>query len=116
LNIAGPIIQAIAIDCGIQTAQTANRVAIYHINLKALSRINTALVVTGFLGQVTGTAVGNRLYALGGWSWVGGASMGFLVVSLLVCFSRGPREKGWVGWNGGWNLRQKDLGDTKTKS
>ncbi|KAJ5018032.1 hypothetical protein K4K57_006608 [Colletotrichum sp. SAR 10_99] len=74
ITVAGPVIQAICIDIGIQTAQTANRTAIYTINPKARNRVNTAYMVSVFCGQLTGTAVGNRLYAQGGWRYSGGAT------------------------------------------
>ncbi len=60
-----------------------------------------------------GTAVGNRLYAQGGWVASGSVSVGFVSAALLVCFARGPWEKGWVGWSGGWGLRRRDLGSGK---
>ncbi|KAK7421954.1 hypothetical protein QQX98_001949 [Neonectria punicea] len=73
-TIAGPIIQAIGIDIGVQTAQVANRAAIFNINPKARNRVNTAYMACAFLGQLTGTAVGNRLYAAGGWRHSGACS------------------------------------------
>lgn len=73
-NVAGPIVQAILGDTGIQTSQIANRAAIYLIDPKARNRVNTAYMVSAFCGQLTGTAVGNRLYAAGGWTWSGSAS------------------------------------------
>jgi predicted MFS family arabinose efflux permease len=109
-TIAGPIIQAFAIDLGLQTSQIANRSAIYSIEPKARNRVNTAYMVSTFCGQLTGTAVGNKLYARGGWVASGSASVGFIGVALLVCFSRAPWEKGWVGWKGGWSIRRRDLG------
>ena len=44
-TVAGPIIQAFAIDLGLQTSQIANRSAIYSIEPKARNRINTAYMV-----------------------------------------------------------------------
>lgn len=35
--------------------------------------------------------------------------MGFLGAALCVCCARGPWEKGWVGWRGGWGIRRRDL-------
>jgi hypothetical protein len=67
-------------------------------------------MVSTFCGQLTGTAVGNKLYARGGWVASGSASVGFVGVALLVSFSRAPWEKGWVGWKGGWSIRRRDLG------
>lgn len=73
-SVAGPIVQAIGIDIGTQTAQVANRTAIFSINPKARNRVNTAYMALAFAGQLTGTAVGNRLYAAGGWRWSSGCS------------------------------------------
>jgi hypothetical protein len=112
-TVAGPIIQAFAIDLGLQTSQIANRSAIYAIEPKARNRVNTAYMVSVFCGQLMGTAVGNRLYAQGGWVASGSVSVGFVSAALLVCFARGPWEKGWVGWSGGWGLRRRDLGSGK---
>ena len=111
--IAGPVIQAFAIDLGLQTSQIANRSAIYAIAPKARNRVNTAYMVSVFCGQLMGTAVGNDLFAKGGWISSGSASVGFIAAALLVCFSRGPWEKGWVGWGGGWSVRRRDLGPQK---
>ncbi|KAK6586359.1 hypothetical protein PZA11_001416 [Diplocarpon coronariae] len=110
LTVAGPIIQAFAIDLGLQTSQIANRSAIYAIEPKARNRVNTAYMVCVFCGQLTGTAAGNRLYARGGWIASGSASVGMLCAALLLCFARSPWNPGWVGWKGGWSIRRRDLG------
>ena len=87
-TVAGPIIQAFAIDLGLQTSQVANRSAIYSIEPKARNRVNTAYMVSVFCGQLTGTAVGNNLYAQGGWITSGSASVGFIGAALCVCFAK----------------------------
>jgi len=66
-----------------------------------------------FSGQLVGTAVGNRLFAEGGWVASGSASVGFIGLALMMCFVRGPWEKGWFGWGGGWSVRRRDLGGEK---
>ncbi|KAK0715584.1 major facilitator superfamily domain-containing protein [Lasiosphaeris hirsuta] len=104
-NVAGPVIQAITIDVGSQFTQIANRAAIYGIRPDARNRVNTAYMVMAFSGQLTGTAVGNRLYAQGGWVYSGSCSIAFIVFGLIVCVARGPKEKGWYGWSGGWAIR-----------
>ena len=109
ITVAGPIIQAMCIDAGLQTSQISNRVMIYAIDPKARNRVNTAYMVSVFAGQIMGTAVGNRLYAAGGWIASGSASVGFVGFALLLCFVRGPHEKGWIGWGGGWNLKNKKV-------
>ncbi|TVY26876.1 putative transporter [Lachnellula hyalina] len=113
ITVAGPIIQAFAMDIGIQTSQIANRSAIYSIEPRARNRVNTAFMVSVFCGQLAGTAIGNRLYAEGGWKASGGCSIGFIGAGLVFCFVRGPWEKGWVGWRGGWGIRRRDLGGGK---
>lgn len=64
-------------------------------------------MICTFTGQLTGTAVGNHVYAMGGWVRSGSVSVGFLGAALGICFLRGPREKGWIGWGGGWKLRKE---------
>jgi len=81
-----PAVQALAIDLGLQTTQIANRSAIYAIEPLARNRVNTAYMVATFCGQLMGTAVGNALYARGGWRASGSCSVGFLCVALGLCF------------------------------
>lgn len=66
-SVAGPIVKALFIDLGSQACNIANRTAINEINPKARNRVNTCYMLAAFVGQLTGTAVGNRLYAQGGW-------------------------------------------------
>ncbi|KAK4097823.1 MFS general substrate transporter, partial [Parathielavia hyrcaniae] len=115
-HVAGPVVQAVAIDLGSQFTQIGNRAAIYGIQPRARNRVNTAYMVAAFSGQLTGTAVGNRLYAHGGWAASGSCSIAFICLALAFCFVRGPRETGWVGWSGGWAIRRDDLVDAKTAS
>jgi predicted MFS family arabinose efflux permease len=109
-TVAGPIIQAFLIDLGLQSSQIANRSAIYAIEPKARNRVNTAFMVCVFCGQLIGTAVGNKLYAEGGWIVSGSCSIGFVCAALIVCFVRAPWERRWIGWRGGWSVRRRDLG------
>lgn len=110
-TVAGPVVQAFMIDLGLQSSQIANRAAIYTIAPKARNRVNTAFMVFTFCGQLTGTAVGNRLYAQGGWVHSGSYSVASLGAALLMCLLKGPHEPGWFGWTGGWSMiKQKSVG------
>ncbi|KAI0505988.1 major facilitator superfamily domain-containing protein [Xylaria bambusicola] len=111
-TVAGPIIQAIFMDTGSNFAHTANRSNIYRLNPRARNRVNTVYMVFCFAGQLTGTAAGNRLFAQGGWLWSSSMNIGFIGTAILIGLARGPRERGWVGWKGGWNIR-KDSGTTE---
>ena len=103
---AGPAIQAALIDIGLQTSQIGNRTAIYAVEPKARNRVNTAYMVSVFCGQLMGTAVGNHLYARGGWISSGSASVGFAAAALLFGLIRGPHTTGWIGWSGGFNMNK----------
>ncbi|RKU48874.1 hypothetical protein DL546_008274 [Coniochaeta pulveracea] len=108
-NVAGPVIQAVCMDLGAGAANIANRARCYSIRPDARNRVNTAYMLAAFFGQLTGTAVGNRLYAQGGWVASGSCSIGFLGACIVVCLARGPRETGWIGWGGGWKITRDDL-------
>ncbi|KAK0663654.1 putative uncharacterized transporter YgaY [Lasiodiplodia hormozganensis] len=106
-TLAGPILQAFLFDLGFQSAQVANRASIYQIAPKARNRVNTAFMVFTFCGQLMGTAVGSAVFQRHGWVASGSVSVGLVGVSLCFCAVRGPWEKGWVGWHGGWAIRQR---------
>lgn len=116
VSVAGPIIQALGIDIGIQTSQIANRTAIYGVEPKGRNRVNTAYMISAFCGQLMGTAVGNRLYDRGGWIMSGSATVGFICAALLLCAVRGPHETGWVGWTGGWDMSKKSTASIPEKT
>ncbi|KAI0802708.1 major facilitator superfamily domain-containing protein [Xylaria sp. FL0064] len=107
-TVAGPIVQAIFMDTGSNFAHTANRSNIYGLDPRVRNRVNTVYMVFCFAGQLTGTAVGNRLYAQGGWVWSSSMNIGFIGLAILVGLARGPRESNWVGWKGGWNIRKDE--------
>jgi predicted MFS family arabinose efflux permease len=115
ISVAGPILQALLVDIGLQTSVIANRTAIYGVEPKGRNRVNTAYMVSAFCGQLMGTAAGNRLYATGGWVMSGSASVAFICAALFVCMLRGPHETGWFGWTGGWNMKKTAISSTREK-
>lgn len=106
-TVAGPVIQAIFNDFGMQTSQIANRSAIFQVEPKGRNRVNTAYMIFTFAGQLTGTAVGSRLFNRGGWIASGSYSVGAIAVAMLITLSRGPWEEGWIGWHGGYSILKK---------
>ena len=105
-TVAGPIIQAFTLDAGLQITQIANRSAIYGVEPTGRNRVNTAFMLCTFLGQLTGTSAGNKLYERGGWQASGSLSVGIVGLTFVLCAIRGPREPGWYGWSGGFKLRK----------
>lgn len=115
-TVAGPVIQAFLLDAGMQTVAVANRSAIYAIEPKARNRVNTAFMLATFCGQLTGTSVGNKLYAEGGWIRSGSCSVGFICGTFFLVAMRGPWVDGWVGWKGGWSMLKKDKNSADGKT
>ncbi|KAL5334166.1 MFS general substrate transporter [Aspergillus crustosus] len=105
-TVAGPILHAMFLDFGNQATMIANRAAIYTVAPKARNRVNTGYMVGCFVGQLVGTAVGNRVYAQYGWMMSGSVSLGMAGAALGVGLLRGPCETGWIGWGGGWRVRR----------
>ena len=106
-TVAGPIIQAFLNDFGMQTCQIANRTALFAVEPKGRSRVNTVFMVATFCGQLVGTSVGSQLYDRGGWIASGSYSVGSIGAALFVASLRGPWETCWFGWRGGWSIRKK---------
>lgn len=107
-TVAGPILFALLLDAAFQITQIANRSAIYSCEPKARNRVNTAYMVMSFLGQVTGTSAGNRLYAIYGYTESCSLSIGLLCFTLLLLALRGPYEDRWIGWKGGIHIRKRN--------
>ncbi|KAK9415227.1 putative Major facilitator superfamily domain-containing protein [Seiridium unicorne] len=108
-SLAGPVIWAFLGDLGMNTIVVANRMAFANVDTKAQNSVNSVYMVLTFCGQLFGTAVGNNLYAQGGWIHSGALSIGLMGAALLLVLIRGPHEKGWIGWGGGWDLTNKKV-------
>ncbi|KAI8944524.1 major facilitator superfamily domain-containing protein [Xylaria longipes] len=115
-SLAGPIVWAFLGDLGVNTTIVANRMAIAHVDPTAHNAVNSVYMIFTFAGQLFGTAVGNALYARGGWTWSGGLNIAQLGAALMILALRGPHEQGWVGWGGGWDLRTPEEMEVVTDS
>lgn len=107
-SLAGPIIWALLGDLGLNNVIVASRMAIASVDPTAHNAVNSVYMIFTFAGQLFGTAVGNALYARGGWTWSGALAIAQLVTALLLVMIRGPHEKGWMGWRGGWDMRKPE--------
>ncbi|KAI1120443.1 major facilitator superfamily domain-containing protein [Nemania abortiva] len=108
-SLAGPIVWAFLGDLGVNTTIVANRMAISAVDPTAHNAVNSVYMIFTFAGQLFGTAVGNALYARGGWTWSGALNIAQLTTALVLVALKGPHEKGWVGWSGGWDLRKSEM-------
>ncbi|KAI1636882.1 major facilitator superfamily domain-containing protein [Biscogniauxia mediterranea] len=105
-SLAGPVIWAFFGDLGMNTIVVGTRMAIANVEPTAQNAVNSVYMVFTFAGQLFGTAVGNALYARGGWTHSGALNIAQLGAGILLLVVRGPHEKGWMGWSGGWDLRK----------
>ncbi|KAK8069082.1 MFS general substrate transporter [Apiospora phragmitis] len=112
-SLAGPVVWAFLGDLGMTTVVVANRMAIASVDLTAQNAVNSVYMVSTFCGQLFGTALGNRLYAEGGWVHSGALGIGLVGLSLVVTIVRGPHEKRWLGWRGGWDLSRRKMEATQ---
>ena len=57
-----------------------------------------------FLGQVTGTAAGSKVFTQYGWRADAALNVGLTVLTLFIHLARGPHVSRytWVGWSSGW--------------
>lgn len=110
-SLAGLVIWAFLGDLGMNTVVVANRMAFANVDTKAQNAVNSVYMVLTFCGQLFGTAVGNSLYAQGGWMHSGALSIGLIGTALVLVLIRGPHEKGWIGWGGGWDLKKKSANE-----
>ncbi|KAI1503437.1 major facilitator superfamily domain-containing protein [Biscogniauxia marginata] len=110
-SLAGPVIWAFFGDLGMNTVVVGTRMAISNVEPMAQNAVNSVYMVFTFSGQLFGTAVGNSLYARGGWTHSGASNIAQMIAGILILLARGPHEKGWVGWTGGWDLRSVKAGE-----
>jgi hypothetical protein len=56
-----------------------------------------------------GTAAGTRVYVQHGWRATAVLSMAWMAMQFGVLLARGPHapRKTWIGWRGGWSLRER---------
>ncbi|KAJ7143675.1 major facilitator superfamily domain-containing protein [Mycena epipterygia] len=103
LSVAAVVIATIMLDIGIQSSQVSVLAGIFSIAPEARSRMNALLILSNFLGQVMGTAVGTKLFVEGGYKLSSGIRVAFAGLALLLLVTRGPHvgRKTWIGWDGG---------------
>jgi predicted MFS family arabinose efflux permease len=105
-TVAGPAIEAVLLDAGLVVVFIANRLSIEGIEPGADNRVNTAFMLIMHLGQLAGTKGGNDVYAqYGGWVPAGLWAIGISIVGYVAVLVRGPNEKRWLGWQGGWRYK-----------
>ncbi|SDY94609.1 Predicted arabinose efflux permease, MFS family [Asanoa ishikariensis] len=64
------LVVVVALDAALQTLAILNQTRVFAVSHEARSRINTAYVVSNFVGAALGSAAATTLWTAGGWSAV----------------------------------------------
>ena len=93
-TVAGMVAGVILLDLGAQSAHISNQSRIYSIRPEARSRMNTAYMVTYFVGGAAGSSAGAWGWGRGGWGGVCLVGLGMTVAGLLAfVVTSGERRK-----------------------
>ena len=83
------IIGVILLDLGTQGNQVSNQARIYSLPTGAPSRVNTAYMVTYFVGGSLGSAIGTYAWSIAGWNGVCASGIFLMIIALgIYTFNR----------------------------
>ncbi|KAG6908880.1 hypothetical protein DXG01_002954 [Tephrocybe rancida] len=114
IHIAAVVIVAFAVDVFRQMLQVSISTAVFKISGNARARLNAVLVISLFIGQVLGTAVGTKVFLKYGWRASAALGLGWYVWQIGILLLRGPHcaRYTWFGYQGGlehWKEAQPRL-------
>ncbi|KAG1771881.1 major facilitator superfamily domain-containing protein [Suillus placidus] len=102
-NVTAVIISCFGLDVFRQTQSVSLSTMMFSISETARSRLNALMILSIFLGQITGTSVGTHVFVGYGWRADSALFMAMYVFQLAVFILRGPHCPGhrWFGYEGG---------------
>ncbi|KAG5637326.1 hypothetical protein H0H81_004972 [Sphagnurus paluster] len=108
INIVAVIIATLGLDIFRQMLQVSLSTAVFGISAPARARLNAVMILSIFIGQVMGTAVGTKVFVTYGWRAAAALNMGWGGFQALVLFLRGPHcpRFTWFGYEGGVEARK----------
>lgn len=108
-NVAVIVIVILIYDFGQSMLQISSSYRIAGIDPVARARLNSCFLLSLFVGQTSGTAIMTKIYNTKGWTPTAGTAVAFLGFAVVVLFARGPFEKRWIGWRGGFGWKRKEV-------
>jgi len=117
INVSAVILACFGLDVGRQMQQVSVTTAVYGVSADARSRLNAILIISIFIGQVVGTAVGTSLFIQFGWRAAAGFSLGLFVFQIGILLLRGPHcsRYTWFGYEGGTEARKTVVDEMKRR-
>jgi predicted MFS family arabinose efflux permease len=82
--LTGLIAGIVVMDLGLQGIHVSNQSRIYALLPDARNRLNTVFMTISFIGTSLGSALGLYMWGQGGWSSVGLAGVGLMLVALAI--------------------------------
>ena len=83
-TLIGIGIGVILMDMAVQGAQVSNQTRIYALSSHAHSRVNSAFMVSYFLGGAAGSLVASKAWKIAQWNGVCAVAAGFSVLALIA--------------------------------
>ncbi|KAH9948300.1 major facilitator superfamily domain-containing protein [Amylocystis lapponica] len=112
VSIGAVIVVGFGIDVFRQMQQVSLTTAVFALDASARARLNAVLILSLFIGQVMGTAVGTEVFVRYGWRPAAALSLAWTGWMLFVILLRGPHcpRYTWFGYEGGYELwKQKSM-------
>ncbi|TFK68849.1 MFS general substrate transporter [Pluteus cervinus] len=108
INIAAVILATFGLDVFRQMLQVSLSTKILSISTEARARLNAIFILSLFIGQVMGTAVGTHVFVRFGWRAAAGLNMAWYAWQLVILLLRGPHVSRytWFGYEGGLEPRK----------
>ncbi|TFK41502.1 major facilitator superfamily domain-containing protein [Crucibulum laeve] len=109
IHIAAVIIACFGFDAARQVQNIALATSIFSISMDAVSRLNAVFVLSFYIGQIMGTAIGTKVFVQYGWRAAAGLGVAWFAFQILVLLARGPHceRYTWVGYEGGISRKKR---------
>ncbi|KAF4600497.1 hypothetical protein EYR38_005126 [Pleurotus pulmonarius] len=108
IHVAAVIVTCLGLDLFRQMQQVSLSTAIFGILPEARARLNAVFILSLFIGQVMGTAVGTKVFIEHGWRPAAALNLAWYGWQLFVLLLRGPHclRHTWFGYEGGLESRK----------
>ncbi|KAJ3513444.1 hypothetical protein NLJ89_g2943 [Agrocybe chaxingu] len=118
IHISAVIVACFGLDFMQQVQNVGLVIMIFSISKAAISRLNAIYMISFYVGQMIGTAVGTSLFVRYGWRAAAIFGMAMYVMQIIVLLLRGPhcRQYTWFGYEGGLSFQKVTETTTTTES
>ncbi|CAA7266045.1 unnamed protein product [Cyclocybe aegerita] len=100
------IVSCIGLDVMRQIQNVSIVACLFGIDMAATSRLNSLFVLSYYIGQLTGTSVGTKVFVDSGWRACAALGVALYAFQIAVLLLRGPhcQRTTWFGYEGGFGF------------